>query len=147
MNAKLEMKKRRLSITVSSLLDIIEELVEKKSAYSYDEMVDRIFGRIEDKYRIFFCKIWLMRTFRYIRRRYKLHLGERNCARACARVLGIVDRLHLFDKVIRMHVGKINSLEHVIAVMQKDRSNPDYEKELRDRFEELREKYKPKEVD
>ena len=141
MNAKLEMKKRRLSITVSSLLDIIEELVEKKSAYSYDEMVDRIFGRIEDKYRIFFCKIWLMRTFRYIRRRYKLHIYQLD-----NRVI-LVRTKEQFDKVIRMHVGKINSLEHVIAVMQKDKNNPDYEKELRDRFEELREKYKPKEVD
>ena len=109
--------KKRFSPTKQKFMDIIENMATTDKTYTYDDIIEAIWGRTDDRFRKFYQKVLVARYFRYMRRKFLLHIyqiGE------SVRVLKTKEQ---FNTIIEDHERKIEGLKKVIAQLEKDKAN------------------------
>lgn len=121
------------SPTIVELRKILDKMILQKRSYTYVELARMVYGEIEDQYRLFFCVARLQYYFRYLRKKYKLHLYSVD-----GKVLLLRTAKH-FNTVIASHERKIKDYRRVINILTDDRNNRNYEKDVRERFDEWKE--------
>lgn len=116
-------------------MEIIEDMIEQKTSWSYGEISDAIFGKTSDSYQRFYQNSVVSALFYRMRHTYFLHvyqIGER--------VL-VLRTKEQFNEVITDHEKRIEGLRKVITQLEKDKADitsGKYEKAIKERFDDFK---------
>lgn len=123
---------KRRSPTVDLLIKIVEEMDAKGREYTYEEIAEKLYGKIDDSYKMFFCISRIQRFFRNIRRRYLINAYQINGA------VKILKTEAQFDYIIKSHEKRVEDYENVIKQLKADMWSKTYKRDMKTRIKQFK---------